>query len=174
MGCYGIGVPRTLAAIIEASHDENGIVWPVGVAPFDVVIVVANIKDQAALAAAQQLHDTLTARGVDVMLDERDERAGVKFKDADLIGYPVRVVAGKGVAANGVVELRARRDPSSAREVPVAEAAEAIITLLAELRDTALGGLSNRAIAASTIEPNAAAPADVAAVAEAAATAARQ
>ncbi len=136
MGCYGIGVPRTMAAIIEASHDENGIVWPVGVAPFAVVIVVANVKDAAQVTAAQTLHDELSRRGIDVLLDDRDERAGVKFKDADLIGYPVRVVCGKGVA-NGVLEMRARRDPASGRDVPAGEAADVIVTLLDELRSAA-------------------------------------
>jgi len=136
MGCYGIGVPRTMAAIIEASHDENGIVWPVGVAPFAVVIVVANVKDAAQVTAAQTLHDELSRREIDVLLDDRDERAGVKFKDADLIGYPVRVVCGKGVA-NGVLEMRARRDAASGRDVPVADAADAVVALLDELRSAA-------------------------------------
>lgn len=133
MGCYGIGIPRTLAAIVEQSHDENGIIWPPSVAPFQAVIVVANVRDTAALQAGQEIHDALAARGVDVLLDDRDERAGVKFKDADLVGCPVRVVAGKGVA-NGVVEIRARRDAGSVREVPRAGAADAVIELLAQLR----------------------------------------
>lgn len=136
MGSYGIGIPRTMAAIIEQSHDADGIIWPPGVAPFAVVIVVANVKDEAALRAGQELHDQLAARGIDVLLDDRDERAGVKFKDADLIGYPVRVVAGKGVA-NGVVEVRARRDAASMREVAVGEAAETVAALLQELRGVA-------------------------------------
>lgn len=154
MGCYGIGVPRTLAAIVEASHDENGIVWPVNVAPFQVVIVAANVKDAAQMTAAERLHDELTRRGVDVMLDERDERAGVKFKDADLIGYPVRVVAGKGVA-NGVLELRARRDPASGREVAVDEAVDAVLALLNELRsaNAAESGAPNSAVLLETTEP---------------------
>ncbi len=104
-----------------------------GVAPFDVVVVVANIKDEAALRAGHELHDALAARGVDVLLDDRDERAGVKFKDADLIGYPVRVVAGKGVA-NGMLELRLRRDAATAQEVAVAEAVDTVQSLLADLR----------------------------------------
>lgn len=132
MGSYGIGLTRLLAAIIEASHDENGIIWPVTVAPFEAVIVVANVRDEAAMQAAQELHDALRAQGVDVMLDDRDERAGVKFKDADLVGYPVRVVIGKGFAS-GNVEIRTRRDASSTREVPFGEAAEAVQALIREL-----------------------------------------
>lgn len=132
MGSYGIGLGRTMAAVLEKSHDENGIIWPVALAPFVVVIVIANIRDQAAMQAGQELHDALSARGIDVMLDDRDERAGVKFKDADLVGYPVRVVIGKGLA-NGVLELRARRDAQSGREVPVENAADTIAQLIAEM-----------------------------------------
>ncbi len=133
MGSYGIGNSRMLAALIEASHDENGIIWHPNVAPFEVVIVIANIRDEAAKEAGQALHDALTARGLDVALDDRDERAGVKFKDADLVGYPVRVVIGKGLA-NGVVEMRARADAASSREVAVNEIETAVVTLLDELR----------------------------------------
>ncbi|MES2464623.1 MAG: proline--tRNA ligase [Armatimonadota bacterium] len=132
MGSYGIGLGRTMAALIEVSHDENGIIWPPAIAPFQVVIVVANVKDEAALQAAQSLHDALKAEHIDAILDDRDERAGVKFKDADLVGYPVRVVIGKGLA-NGVIELRARRDAASSQEVPVDGAVTAIAELLAEL-----------------------------------------
>lgn len=132
MGSYGIGISRLLAALIEASHDKDGIVWHPAVAPFQVVIVAANTKDEAALSAANALHDALVKHGVSVMLDDRDERAGVKFKDADLIGYPVRVVFGKGFAS-GNVELRARRDAQSGRDVTVSEAAQAVVELLKEL-----------------------------------------
>jgi prolyl-tRNA synthetase len=132
MGSYGIGLGRTMAALIEVSHDENGIIWPPAIAPFQVIIVVANIKDEASVPAAQALHDALKARHIDSILDDRDERAGVKFKDADLVGYPVRVVVGKGLA-NGVIELRARRDAASSREVTVEGAVDAIAELLAEL-----------------------------------------
>jgi prolyl-tRNA synthetase len=132
MGSYGIGLTRLVASLIEASHDKDGIIWHPSVAPFAVVIVVANAKDEAAMAAGLALHDALETGGVDVLLDDRDERAGVKFKDADLIGYPVRVVIGKGLA-NGNVEVRTRRDPGSAREVPVADAAGAVREMLAGL-----------------------------------------
>jgi prolyl-tRNA synthetase len=132
MGSYGIGLTRLLAALIEESHDDNGIIWHPAVAPFAVVIVVANHRDPAGVEAGQALHDTLTARGIDVMLDDREERAGPKFKDADLIGYPVRVVIGKGLAT-GTIELRLRRDPDSGREIALADAPDAIAGLLAEL-----------------------------------------
>lgn len=133
MGSYGIGLTRLLAAIIEGANDENGIIWPVSIAPFEVVIVVANVRDEAAMQAGQELHDALRAQGVDAILDDRDERAGVKFKDADLVGYPVRVVIGKGFAS-GNVEIRTRRDASSTCDVPVGEAVETVQSLIRDLR----------------------------------------
>ena len=132
MGSYGIGLTRLLAALIEASNDENGIIWHPAVAPFQVVIIVANWRDEAGMQAGVELHDALTARGIDVMLDEREERTGPKFKDADLVGYPVRIVIGKGLAT-GTVELRTRRDSESSREVAVADAVTAIEAALVEL-----------------------------------------
>ena len=132
MGSYGIGLTRLLAALIENSHDENGIIWHPAVAPFQVVIVVAGWKDPQAVEAGQALHDELTRRGIDVLLDDREDRPGPKFKDADLVGYPVRVVIGKGLA-NGTVEIRPRRDPTAGREVPVEDAADAVVALLREL-----------------------------------------
>ena len=133
MGCYGIGNSRLLAALVEASHDDDGIVWHPEIAPFHVVIVLANVKDEKAQEAGTALHDALEARGIPVMLDDRDERPGVKFKDADLVGYPVRVVIGKGLA-EGKVEIRARRDAGSSRDVPIGEAETAIVALLEELK----------------------------------------
>ncbi|MBC7808405.1 MAG: proline--tRNA ligase [Akkermansiaceae bacterium] len=133
MGSYGIGNSRLLAALVEASHDANGIIWHPAVAPFQVVVVIANTKDEDASQAAEDLHDQLEAEGISVMLDNRDERPGVKFKDADLIGYPVRVVFGKGFAA-GNVEIKARKaDKDGAKEIPTADALAAVRELLAEL-----------------------------------------
>ena len=133
MGSYGIGNSRLLAALIEGSHDANGIIWHPAVAPFQCVVVVGNIKDEPALAAAEALHDDLERAGISVMLDNRDERMGVKFKDADLIGYPVRVVLGKGFAS-GTVEIKARRDgKDGAKEVAIADAVGAVREVLAEL-----------------------------------------
>ncbi len=129
MGSYGIGISRLLAALVEASHDKDGIIWHPNVAPFQVVVVVANVRDEAAAKAGQEIHDALQSAGVSVMLDDRDERAGVKFKDADLVGYPVRVVVGKGLA-NGNIEIRARRDATTSREIPVADVVGAVNELL--------------------------------------------
>ena len=132
MGSYGIGLTRLLGGIIEASHDKDGIIWPASVAPFSVVIVIAYTRDEACIVAAHEMHDLLTAKGIDVLLDDREDRAGVKFKDADLIGIPVRVVFGKSFA-NGVIEIRARHDAETQREVAVTEAADAVIEMLAGL-----------------------------------------
>jgi len=91
MGCYGIGVTRTMAAIIEQHHDDNGIVWPIAVAPYHVIITVMKPDDEVQAKVADQIYSELTAAGVEVMLDDRKERPGVKFKDADLLGIPVRI-----------------------------------------------------------------------------------
>ena len=107
MGCYGIGMSRSLAAIVEASHDKDGIIWPISVAPFEVCIVVAARQDDAQYAAADAIYTGMKSAGLDVYFDDRDERAGVKFKDADLMGCPIRVVVGKGLAT-GVVEVKQR------------------------------------------------------------------
>jgi prolyl-tRNA synthetase len=108
MGCYGIGVGRTAAAAIEQHHDADGIVWPLPIAPLQVMVVLVNVADSRSWETAQSLHDALEAAGVEVLLDDRDERPGVKFKDADLIGLPLRVTIGKALA-QGQVELMARR-----------------------------------------------------------------
>ena len=104
MGCYGIGVSRIVAAAIEQNHDEKGIIWPEAIAPFEVVIVIASSKEAQQVELAESLYGQLQQAGVDVLLDDRNERAGVKFKDAELIGIPWRLVVGRG-AANGQVEL---------------------------------------------------------------------
>lgn len=109
MGCYGVGVSRTMAAAIEQNHDENGIIWPVPIAPFHVVVVPVNTKDEGQLKVAEELYRTLQDAGVEVLLDDRNERPGVKFKDADLIGYPLRVTVGAKAVEEGTVELRLRK-----------------------------------------------------------------
>ncbi|MCC5851039.1 MAG: proline--tRNA ligase [Verrucomicrobia bacterium] len=134
MGCYGIGVSRTLQAIIEQSHDENGIIWPASVAPYTVLITVLNPKDEASMNEATQLADTLEAQGVDVIVDDRKERPGFKFKDADLLGFPLRVTIGERGLAKGVVELKPRT-ASDFQEVPVREAAETVLAAVRELRE---------------------------------------
>jgi len=107
MGCYGMGVSRMLAAIPEASNDADGMIWPISVAPFEVEVLLLNPDDETQCAAATRLYEELQQAGVEVLLDERDERPGVKFKDADLMGIPIQVVAGK-FAAEGKVEMRLR------------------------------------------------------------------
>ena len=110
MGCYGIGVTRILAATIEQSHDDNGIIWPDNIAPFEVVIVPVNYADEKTEEVTDKIYKELSAKGLDVLIDDRDERAGIKFKDADLIGIPYRITIGEKNLANGNVELKARRN----------------------------------------------------------------
>jgi prolyl-tRNA synthetase len=128
MGCYGIGMERILTSAIEQSHDANGFWLPPSIAPLDVVVTVTNITDAALLSTGEKLARDLEAAGFDVLLDDRDERAGVKFKDADLIGIPYRINVGKK-ASEGIVELVARAtagDRSATRELPLAEIATAL------------------------------------------------
>lgn len=107
MGCYGIGISRTAAAAVEAHHDEFGIKWPLAIAPYHVVIVPVNIQDETQMKVAQELYEKLLSNGVEAVLDDRDERAGVKFKDADLIGFPYRITVGKTIS-EGLVEYKVR------------------------------------------------------------------
>ncbi|MGI6284902.1 proline--tRNA ligase [Neomoorella humiferrea] len=110
MGCYGIGVSRTMAAIVEQHHDEHGIIWPLSVAPYEVVIVPASLKDEAQREIADSLYKELIAAGVEVVYDDRDERAGMKFVEADLIGYPLRLTVGKKTVAQGTVDVKWRHE----------------------------------------------------------------
>ncbi len=107
MGCYGIGISRTAAAAVEAHHDEHGIKWPLAIAPYHAIIVPVNIQDELQMKVANALYETLQNAGVEVVLDDRDERAGVKFKDADLIGFPFRITVGKTIS-EGLVECKIR------------------------------------------------------------------
>lgn len=107
MGCYGIGVTRTIAAAIEQNADENGIVWPLAIAPYQAIVVPVNVKDETQAALAEELYQKLQTLGIEVLIDDREERAGVKFKDADLIGIPVRITIGKK-AADGICEFKLR------------------------------------------------------------------
>ncbi|MDO4487039.1 MAG: proline--tRNA ligase [Bacillota bacterium] len=109
MGCYGIGVTRTLAAVVEQNHDENGIIWPMSVAPYHVIITVMKPDDEIQAKVADEIYTKLIQSGAEVMLDDRKERPGVKFKDADLLGIPIRITVGRG-AADGMVEYKLRRD----------------------------------------------------------------
>lgn len=129
MGSYGIGVSRTLAAAIEQFHDENGIIWPRAIAPFEVVVVPINAKDDALMEASTKIYDELKAAGVDVLLDDRKDRAGVKFKDADLIGYPLRITVSKNTLESGAVELKTRKT-GEAVEVAITDVKTAVIDTL--------------------------------------------
>lgn len=107
MGCYGIGVTRTAQAAVEKFHDENGIIWPINIAPYHVSIVPVNIKDELQMKVAEEIYEKLMSQGVEAILDDRDERPGVKFKDADLIGFPYRITVGKTIQ-EGLVEFKTR------------------------------------------------------------------
>ncbi|MBI5865611.1 MAG: proline--tRNA ligase [Planctomycetes bacterium] len=130
MGCYGIGLNRIVAAAIEANHDANGIIWPLTIAPFEVLVISLDPRDEHVARTAAELHDQLAAAGVDVLLDDRDERAGFKFKDADLIGVPIRVVVGKKSLAEGQVEITLRRTPGEKQLASPASAVEAVRDLI--------------------------------------------
>ena len=133
MGCYGIGVSRTFQAIIDMAenHDDNGIIWPMSVAPYHVIITEVKPGDEAQDAVSQKIYDELTAAGVEVIWDDRDERPGVKFKDADLIGIPVRITVGK-LAGEGKVEYKLRRDADKSEKGVDEAIAEAIKIVNAE------------------------------------------
>ncbi len=133
MGSYGIGLERNMAAVVEANHDEAGICWPMNVSPYEVVITVVKPKDVACLEAAERIYDGLKKSGVDVILDDRDERPGVKFKDADLVGFPYRVTVGPKGLADGVVELR-RRASGDARDLPLDHAVSEVVEAVADER----------------------------------------
>ena len=133
MGCYGIGVTRTIAAAIEQFHDDKGIMWPVAIAPYEVVVVPVSSKDEEQMKIAEGLYTQLKGMGVDVLFDDRNERAGVKFNDADLIGYPVRITVGKKSAADQTVEIKVRR--TGHEEVAaIADSAARVQAILNELR----------------------------------------
>jgi prolyl-tRNA synthetase len=124
MGSYGIGVERIISGAVEQHHDADGIIWPKSLAPFDVVVTITNMKQDDLRAAGEQLYQQLQRSGLDVLLDDRDERAGVKFKDADLIGIPYRINIGRKVA-EGVVELFDRRTKTS-EDVKISDVAERV------------------------------------------------
>lgn len=109
MGCYGVGVSRTMAAAIEQNNDKDGMIWPVAIAPYEVLVVPVNTKDEASTQKAEAIYEELKKAGVEAVIDDRNERPGVKFKDADLIGYPLRVVVGPKTLAEGKLEVKVRR-----------------------------------------------------------------
>lgn len=131
MGCYGIGINRIIAGLAETCHDANGMIWPLSVAPYQVVVTPLNADDAEVMALAMRFHDELQAAGIDVLCDDRDARAGVKLKDADLIGIPLRVVIGGKGLKEGLVELK-WRTAAEPTKVPVASAIETVKAWLAE------------------------------------------
>ena len=128
MGCYGIGVSRTLAAVVEQHHDKDGIIWPLAVAPYHAIITIVNAADPGQMQLAEKVYEELLAEGVEVLLDDRDERPGVKFKDADLIGIPIRITVGKK-AVDGVVEYKIRGDEKNTDKT-AADATAAVLELV--------------------------------------------
>lgn len=135
MGCYGIGINRIIAALIETSHDENGILWPVALAPYEVLIAPVKATDPPSMDAARRLHDALEAAGIETLLDDRDLRAGVKFKDADLVGFPLRVVIGEKGLRQGQVEVKWRWE-TDAQMLPLETAAETLGRWISQERAT--------------------------------------
>jgi prolyl-tRNA synthetase len=130
MGCYGIGVSRVVAAAIEQCHDAAGIAWPPALAPFQATVLPLNVSEPAVLSAAEEIYTALASRGVDVLIDDRDQRAGVKFKDADLLGIPWRVTVGEKKLADRKVEIKSRMSPQ-AEDVPLDRAAEVLFQKIA-------------------------------------------
>jgi prolyl-tRNA synthetase len=133
MGCYGIGVNRIVAGAVEAGHDDNGILWPLAIAPYHALVIPLQPQNAEVMAAAESIESMLQAAGYDVLTDDRDQRPGVKFKDADLIGVPLRVVIGERGLKEGIVEVKWRSE-AAARNVPAAEAGESIVGELDKLR----------------------------------------
>ncbi len=133
MGCYGIGINRILASAIELGNDQNGIIWPISIAPFEVLVTCVNQEDPKVAGAAEKIYQQLLSKGIDVLLDDRLERGGIKFKDADLIGIPVQVIIGKKSVAEGNVEIKLRSEPKS-QKVTIEKAQEKVIELLNSLK----------------------------------------
>ena len=132
MGCYGIGISRTAAAAVEAHHDENGIKWPLAIAPYHAVVIPVSTKDELQMKVAEDIYKTLIKHGVEAVIDDRDERAGVKFKDADLIGFPYRITVGKGIT-EGLVEFKIR-EANEISNIKPEEAAEIVVTAVSNLK----------------------------------------
>ena len=131
MGCYGIGVTRTLSAVVEQHHDENGIIWPMSVAPYHVIVTLVKPEDEEQAAVAEKIYNDLIKAGVEVLLDDRKERPGVKFKDADLLGIPVRITVGKR-AGEGIVEYKLRREEEKSEKAVEDAIKDAIAIVNAE------------------------------------------
>ena len=134
MGCYGIGINRILASAIELGNDDNGIIWPISIAPFEVLVTSVNQDDEKVARVAEDIYQQLLVNGIDVLLDDRVLRGGVKFKDADLIGIPIRVTVGKRSVAEGNVEIKLRCE-SQSQKVSIEKAANKAIELVNSLKE---------------------------------------
>ena len=133
MGCYGIGINRILASAIEIGNDQNGIIWPISIAPFEILVTCVNQEDPQVAGVAEKIYQQLLDEGIDVLLDDRLERGGIKFKDADLIGIPVQVTVGKKSVAENNVEIKLRREPKS-QKITIEKAVEKVIELVNSLK----------------------------------------
>ena len=131
MGCYGMGVTRTMAAAVEQNHDDNGIIWPMPIAPYQVIIIPVNVQKDDQMQAAAKIYQQLSDMGLEVVLDDRDERAGVKFKDADLIGIPIKVTIGPKALQENQVEVKKRWETAVAR-VEITSVADYVQTIVKE------------------------------------------
>lgn len=134
MGCYGIGINRIMASAIELYNDENGIIWPISIAPFEVIVTPVNQDDPDVVRVSEEIYGKLQEAGVEVLLDDRDLRGGIKFKDADLIGIPIRVTVGKKSVVEGNVEVKLRAEPQS-EKTPIAEAPRKVVELINRLKE---------------------------------------
>ncbi|MCL2481164.1 MAG: proline--tRNA ligase [Spirochaetaceae bacterium] len=129
MGCYGIGVSRTMAASIEQNHDDNGIIWPVAIAPFEVAVIPVQLNSEIVVETSEKIYNELLASGIDVFMDDRNERAGFKFNDADLIGFPVQIICGSRLIENGKVEVKIRKT-NEKKEIDIINITAAVKELL--------------------------------------------
>jgi prolyl-tRNA synthetase len=134
MGCYGIGINRIMASAIELYNDENGIIWPISIAPFEVIVTPVNQDDPDVVRVSEEIYGKLQEAGVEVLLDDRDLRGGIKFKDADLIGIPIRVTVGKKSVVEGNVEVKLRAEPQS-EKTPIAETPRKVVELINQLKE---------------------------------------
>ena len=140
MGCYGLGIGRTVAAAIEQNHDEAGIIWPRPLAPFDVLLVALNPQDEQVMETASRLYDSLTQKGIDLLFDDRKERPGVKFNDADLIGVPLRLTVGHRALKDNEIEAKLRQENEKS-QVPLPDAVQKAGELIQKLYDEIDDGL---------------------------------
>jgi len=126
MGCYGIGIGRTMAAAIEQNHDQDGIIWPMSIAPFHVVVIPVSTKDEQQVKIAENIYQNLKDSGIEVIIDDRNERAGIKFKDADLVGYPLQIIIGNKTTTEGTVDLVIRKDKEDKKIVKIENVVEIV------------------------------------------------